>query len=51
MGLPSAEVSLQRYIVIKLLGDRAGEIAQKPNALATLPEESVSGKLMLFSGF
>lgn len=39
VGLPSGEMSLYQYIVIKLLDDRAGEMAQKPNALATLPED------------
>lgn len=39
VGLPSGKASLYQYIVIKLLDDRAGEMAQKPNALATLPED------------
>lgn len=38
-GLPSGEVSLHQYIVITLLDDRAGEMAQKLNALAPLPED------------
>lgn len=32
-------MSLRQYIVIKLLDDRAGEMAQKRKALVTLPED------------